>query len=217
MAIQKKNYRIVQHFLPGSNTVQLVLLRGLHGKLVIWRPESGQRGSGDVLHEMYAYEISNVLGLDVVAKAWPGRLGDERGVFQDFIDGVDGYTWDDMARHHISQTEDYANILILDYLTGNHDRYRWHMIHVPRDGVGRLWSTDHTNIFQYDPNDIHRVRVGLSCAAGIMALQKMVEHVKKPRVVDNIGKLQQRLSKNVSMLVASEFLHRLDMLKGMWV
>ena len=213
MGAKKENYRVIKHFMPGSNIVKLVLLGGLKGKVLIWRPLNGHRGNGDVLYEILAYKISNLLGLDVIAKAWRGALNGVPGVLQDFIDGVDGYTWDDISRHNMQQTEDYCRILILDYLIGNRDRFPWHLIHVPGNGVGRLWSVDHTNIFNYDSSDIHRLRAGLSSSGGVVALHRVREYVKKLRVSGKVDKLSAQMSDDVGALITSEFLRRLNVIK----
>jgi hypothetical protein len=148
------SYRIIKRWLPGSNVVQLI---EYEGALRIWRPASGHRGRGRVDYEVAAYCVDAALGLDVVPRAWQITLDGEPGVMQEFVDGVDGYSWDSQTSQAIHARKDYIRMRLLDWIIGNPDRYDWHVIHDP--GTDRLWSVDHTNVFHYDEGPRERPSV----------------------------------------------------------
>ncbi len=209
--VRNEKYQVIKHHFPGTNIVKLVLL---HGALKIWRPLNGQRGTGLAEYEVVAFRISEALKLDIVPQTDFRMLDHVPGVLQDYMDGVDGYSWDDIAQHKAYNTPEYCRMLILDYLIGNQDRYDWHCISAPgATEKWRLWSVDHTNIFQYATPDIDKLRAGLSHSVGasvLVAVSKVVDMLLLKSIP--IKRLSTLIGEYAPAEARAEFEHRLNVI-----
>jgi uncharacterized repeat protein (TIGR03843 family) len=138
----------------GSNYTFAVLLEGEDGEehLAIYKPCAGERPLWDFpdgtlyLRETAAFELSRMLGWDLVAPTVVREGPHGIGSLQMFIDAEDESAQSERfwRRRH----PEIERMVLFDFITNNADRKVGHCL---RDRTGKVWGIDHGLTFNVMP------------------------------------------------------------------
>ncbi len=138
----------------GSNYTFAVLLETADGseQVAIYKPQAGERPLWDFpdgtlyLREVAAYELSRLLGWEIVAPTVVREGPHGVGSLQLFIDAEDESSEESSfwRKRHV----DIEKIVLFDFITNNADRKMGHCL---RDRSGRVWGIDHGLTFNVAP------------------------------------------------------------------
>lgn len=138
----------------GSNYTFAVLLETEAGDehLAIYKPKAGERPLWDFpdgtlyLREVASYQLSRLLGWDIVAPTVVREGPHGIGSLQLFIDAEDDGP--DESRFWRRKHPDIEKLVLFDFITNNADRKIGHCL---RDRGGKVWGIDHGLTFNVAP------------------------------------------------------------------